>query len=50
MFGFDFRQAQPVSFIHVPSWAGFITITVGFRVFGTHTRGLSVQNELDKGK
>jgi IclR family KDG regulon transcriptional repressor len=29
--------SAPVSFAHVPSWADFITITVGFRVFGTHT-------------
>ena len=28
--------SAPVSFVHVPSWADFITITVGFRVFGTH--------------
>src|SRR6202162_6093683 len=29
--------SAPVSFVHVPSWADFITITVGFRVFGTHS-------------
>ena len=28
----------PVRFAHVPSWADFITITVGFKVFGTHSQ------------
>ena len=28
--------SAPVSFVHVPSRADFITITLGIRVFGTH--------------
>src|SRR5690242_20262555 len=28
--------SAPVSSVHTPSWADFITTMVGFRVFGTH--------------
>jgi hypothetical protein len=31
------RYSAPVSSVHAPSWADFITTMVGFRVFGTHT-------------
>src|SRR6266404_3104796 len=33
------RYSAPVSFVHAPSLADFITIMLGFKVFGTH-RGL----------
>src|ERR1017187_8632093 len=32
------RCSAPVSFVHSPSLADFITTIVGFKVFGTHTR------------
>ena len=35
-----------MSFVHVPSWADFITITLGFRIFGTHSRLKSDQGQL----
>src|SRR5580704_11359870 len=38
--------SAPVSFAHVPSWADFITITVGFRVFGTHTEDTFLQERV----
>ena len=31
------RYSAPVSFVHAPSLADFITTIVGFKVFGTHT-------------
>src|SRR6266851_2465676 len=31
------RYSAPVSLVHAPSWADFITTMVGFKVFGTHT-------------
>jgi hypothetical protein len=31
------RCSAPVSFVHSPSLADFITTTVGFKVFGTHS-------------
>jgi quercetin dioxygenase-like cupin family protein len=31
------RYSAPVSFVHAPSLAGFITTMVGFKVFGTHS-------------
>jgi hypothetical protein len=30
------RYSAPVSFVHALSLADFITIIVGFKVFGTH--------------
>src|SRR6266851_4245130 len=30
------RYSAPVSLVHAPSWADFITTMVGFKVFGTH--------------
>jgi DNA end-binding protein Ku len=30
------RYSAPVSFVHAPFWADFITTMVGFEVFGTH--------------
>jgi hypothetical protein len=33
------RYSAPVSLVHAPSWADFITAMVGFKVFGTHRRG-----------
>ena len=30
------RYSAPVSLVHAPSWADFITAMVGFKVFGTH--------------
>ena len=30
------RCSAPVSLVHAPSWADFITAMVGFKVFGTH--------------
>src|SRR6266478_2954194 len=32
------RYSAPVSLVHAPSWADFITTMVGFKVFGTHSR------------
>jgi hypothetical protein len=34
-----------VSFVHVPSWADFITTMVGVRVFGTHK---ILQDEIER--
>jgi transposase InsO family protein len=31
------RYSTPVSSVHAPSWADFITAMVGFRVFDTHS-------------
>src|SRR6266849_5327409 len=31
------RCSAPVSLVHAPSWADFITAMVGFKVFGTHS-------------
>ena len=36
------RYSAPVSSVHAPSWADFITTMVGFRVFGTHNPRLNV--------
>jgi hypothetical protein len=33
------RYSAPVSSVHAPSWADFITTMVGFRVFDTHRFG-----------
>jgi hypothetical protein len=35
------RYSAPVSFVHAPSLADFITTIVGFKVFGTHKECLS---------
>src|SRR5260370_27718811 len=32
------RYSAPVSLVHAPSWADFITTMVGFKVFGTDNR------------
>ena len=32
------RYSAPVSFVHAPSLADFITTIIGFKVFGTHSR------------
>src|ERR1700730_12778303 len=39
--------SAPVSFVHVPSWADFITITSGFR-FSVHTVALRHQDRRDR--
>src|SRR5712664_1418520 len=36
------RYSAPVSLVHAPSWADFITTMVGFKVFGTHTPAADV--------
>ncbi len=38
-------SSAPVSFVHVPSWADFITITLGFRVFGTQVSSTETRPE-----
>jgi len=37
------RYSAPVSSVHAPSWADFITTMVGFRVFGTHRNAFALR-------
>src|ERR1700738_918611 len=39
------RYSAPVSSVHAPSWADFITTMVGFRVFGTHTGAMRAEEQ-----
>src|SRR5258707_15158940 len=41
------RYSAPVSFVHAPSLADFITTMVGFKVFGTHRGGREVAFKLE---
>jgi hypothetical protein len=41
------RYSAPVSSVHAPSWADFITTMVGFRVFGTHTYAPCVHSSIN---
>jgi hypothetical protein len=40
------RYSAPVSFVHALSLADFITIIVGFKVFGTHNRAVSLAGDM----